>query len=202
MPQNDPLQANFYNRPVTIVARELLGMRLVRQLADEQITGIITETEAYDGSSDLACHARAGKTARTAIMFGPAGFAYIYFTYGMHWCFNVVTGPVEYGAAVLIRAIFPINGLALIAENRRGIKAEYWTNGPAKLTKALAIDGNLNGIDLTNKKSELWIGKGIEVSDSLVHIGKRIGIDRTPEPWLSKPWRFWMDRHTTEEMIK
>jgi DNA-3-methyladenine glycosylase len=201
MLQNDPLPASFYFRPVIVVARELIGKHLVRQLEGGHISGIITEAEAYDGSSDLACHARAGKTARTAVMFGPAGFAYVYFTYGMHWCFNVVTGPIDYGAAVLIRAIYPINGMDLIAKNRPGILANQWTNGPAKLTKALEIDKNINGINLTDRQSGIWIEKGIAISNSMIQQGNRIGIDRVPEPWRSKPWRFWINYQTSKDLL-
>ena len=201
MPQIDRLSDEYFERPVTIVARDLLGMRLVRQLGEDLLAGYITETEAYDGSSDLACHARVGKTARNAVMYGPAGNAYVYFTYGMHWCLNVVTGPVDYPAAVLIRAIYPVKGLSRIAYNRQGVKAKQWTNGPAKLTKALEINGEQNGINLTGTQSGLWIEKGIEVADQYILTGKRIGIDRTPEPWRSKPWRFWLSNGTAVELF-
>src|SRR5665648_393354 len=149
MPQIDRLSDEYFDRPVTIVARNLLGMRLVRQLGEDLLAGYIIETEAYDGSSDLACHAKVGKTARNAVMYGPAGYAYVYFTYGMHWCLNVVTGPVDYPAAVLIRAIYPVTGLSRIAVNRAGVKEKQWTNGPAKLTKAFEINGGQNGVNLT-----------------------------------------------------
>lgn len=201
MPQIAPLSDEYFDRPVTIVARNLLGMLLVRQLGEDLLAGYITETEAYDGSSDLACHARVGKTARNAVMYGPAGNAYVYFTYGMHWCLNVVTGPVDYPAAVLIRAIFPVKGLSRIAYNRQGVKTKQWSNGPAKLTKALEINGEQNGIKLTGTQSGLWIEKGIEVADQYIQTGKRIGIDRTPEPWRSKPWRFWLGNGTAVELF-
>lgn len=201
MPQADHLTEEYYNHPVIIVARNLLGKRLVRQLGEDLLTGYITETEAYDGSSDLACHARVGKTVRNAVMFGPAGYAYVYFTYGMHWCLNVVTGPVDYPAAVLIRAIYPVTGLSRIANNRAGIKNGQWTNGPAKLTKALEINGDLNGVNLSDKQSGLWIDKGIDVESQFIQTGKRIGIDHTPEPWRSKPWRFWLGDESAAELF-
>ncbi|HSM25738.1 MAG TPA: DNA-3-methyladenine glycosylase [Anaerolineaceae bacterium] len=183
----------FYQRPVIIVAQELLGKRLVRNLDGQVVSGIISETEAYDGMQDLACHARAGKTKRNAVMFGLAGHAYVYFTYGMHWCLNVVTGEIGYPAAVLIRAIEPIDGLRLIARNRPNIVPKNWTNGPAKLTQALQIDGSQNGIDLTSKLHNLWIENGWSLEEKLVKTGPRVGISNTPEPWRSLPWRFWID---------
>ena len=201
MPQIDLLSDEYFDRPVTIVARNLLGMLLVRQLGEDLLAGYITETEAYDGSSDLASHARVGKTARNAVMYGPAGTAYVYFTYGMHWCLNVVTGPVDYPAAVLIRAIYPVKGLSRIARNRQGIKAKQWTDGPAKLTRALEINGEQNGVKLTGTQSGIWMEKGIEVPDQYIQTGKRIGIDRTPEPWVSKPWRFWLSYDRAVELF-
>jgi len=186
------LPQNFYNRNVVLVAKDLLGMRLVRNFDNLYVSGIICETEAYDGTLDLACHARVGKTNRTAVMFGPAGRAYVYFTYGMHWCFNVVAGEENYAAAVLIRAILPEKGLDIIANRRPGVRQNQWTNGPAKLTKALMIDKLQNGVDLTTSQSGLWIENGIKVCTSDISCGPRVGIERTPEPWRSKPWRFWI----------
>jgi len=193
------LPQNFYNRNVVQVAKDLLGMRLVRNFDSSYISGIISETEAYDGISDLACHARAGKTSRTAVMFGPAGRAYVYFTYGMHWCFNVVAGEENYAAAVLIRAIIPEQGLDIIANRRPGVEQKQWTNGPAKLTRALKIDKLQNEVDLTVSESGLWIENGIKICKDDIECGPRVGIDRTPEPWRSKPWRFWI---TENKIIK
>ena len=128
---------DFYNRPVTQVAQALLGKRLVRMVGDKRIAGLISETEDYDGTHDLACHARVGKTKRNEVMVGSAGHAYVYFTYGMHWCLNVVTGALDYPAAVLIRAMEPVEGQSIIAENRPNVDPKNWTNGPAKLTKEI-----------------------------------------------------------------
>jgi DNA-3-methyladenine glycosylase len=187
------LPERFYNRNVFDVAWELLGKRLVRILDSQRISGIITETEAYDGTKDLACHARVGKTKRNSVMFGPAGRAYVYFTYGMHWCLNVVTGEQGYPAAVLIRAIEPLEGLAIIAENRSQFNQKNWTNGPAKLTQAMQINGGQNGINITRRDTNLWIETGWQIEETLVQIGPRIGIANTPEPWRSMPWRFWFE---------
>ena len=194
------LPESFYDRDVVAIARDLLGARLVRLLNGQRISGIITESEAYDGRQDLACHAKSGKTNRNAVMFGTAGHAYVYFTYGMHWCLNVVTGELNYPAAVLIRAIDPLEGLTLIAENRQLVPRKNWTNGPAKLTQALQVKREQNGVDMTNQSENLWIESGWPVAETLVKSGPRIGINNTPEPWRSMPWRFWFDASQHPEM--
>jgi len=180
------LPIEFYNRPTQTVARELIGARLVRMLDGQRLAGIISETEAYIGEADLGCHAKAGKTKRTAVMYGPPGHAYVYFTYGMHWMLNAVTETEGFPAAVLIRAIQPEEGLEVI-RSRRGGRA---TDGPAKLTQALGIDGRLNGIDLSGTAAGLWIETGIPIPDQAVTIGARVGLNTVPEPWKGKPWRF------------
>lgn len=191
MERRNIIPFGFYNRPVIVVALELLGKYLVRIVDGQQIVGIINEIEAYDGMQDLACHARVGKTKRNAVMFGPAGHAYVYFTYGMHWCLNVVTCDINYPAAVLIRSIIPLQGLSVIAKNRGNVAPKNWTNGPAKLTQALQINNRQNGIDLTQKDKNLWIEDGLSIEENLVNTSPRIGIANTPEPWLSMPWRFY-----------
>ncbi|MEZ0394826.1 MAG: DNA-3-methyladenine glycosylase [Anaerolineales bacterium] len=180
------LPATFYARPTLTVARQLLGARLVRLLDGVRLAGLITETEAYIGEADLGCHARAGRTKRTEVMYGPPGRAYVYFTYGMHWCLNAVTEAEGFPAAVLIRAIRPIEGVEIIAARRRGGD----TDGPAKLTQALGIDGSLNGADLCSPAGGLWIEAGESVPDQAVTIGPRVGLYTVPEPWKSQPWRF------------
>ena len=168
------------------VARELIGARLVHILNGQKLVGIITETEAYIGQNDLACHAKAGLTQRTAPMFGPAGHAYIYFTYGSHWMLNVVTEKEGFPAAVLIRAIQPIEGVDIMMERRLGRD----TFGPGKLTQAMGITKSENNVNLTEASSPLRIEAGVSVPDKSVTIGARVGLNKTPEPWLSKPWRF------------
>lgn len=184
------LPQRFYKREVTHVARDLLGMHLVRQVGDQRISGMIIETEAYRGEEDLACHARHGRTPRTEVMYGEAGRAYIYFTYGMHWLLNVVTGDVGFPAAVLLRAIIPLEGIAIIAANRGGRPEKDWCNGPAKICQAFQITGAMNGIDLTTSHDGLWIEEAKSVPDAGVDTGTRIGIGSVPEPWKSIPWRF------------
>jgi DNA-3-methyladenine glycosylase len=184
------LPASFYNRPVLDVSRDLLGCRLVRQINGQRVSGLIVETEAYRGEEDLACHARAGRTPRTAVMYGPPGQAYVYFTYGMHWLLNCVTGPEDFPAAVLIRAILPEEGLEVISANRAGRLPRDWCNGPAKLCQALAIDGQHNGLPLWDNAGGLWLEEGRPVAQEQVQRTPRIGIQRVPEPWRSIPWRF------------
>jgi DNA-3-methyladenine glycosylase len=192
----NPLPQKFYARPASVVASDLLGKRLVRLLDGERISGIIVETEAYCDSDepDLACHGAANRgrpTARTEIMFGPPGYAYIYFTYGMHWLFNVVTGRTGTANAVLVRALEPAEGEILIARHRERRRAE-WTNGPAKLTQALAIDGSLHGANLFQPGGVIAIEKARPVPATSIRTGPRIGLGKTPEPWLSMPWRYWL----------
>lgn len=184
------LPCSFYEEEVTIVARALLGMRLVHRRKGKRLSGIILETEAYRGEEDLACHAKSGKTKRNSVMYGPAGNAYIYFTYGMHWCLNAVTGAEGYPAAVLIRSLWPEEGLEQISERRGQFPRGQWCNGPAKLCQAFYIDGTLNGASLCGKKSELWIEEGVRIQEQNVARASRIGIGSVPEPWRSLPWRF------------
>jgi DNA-3-methyladenine glycosylase len=177
---------DFYNRSTLTVARELIGARLVRVLDGQRLAGLITETEAYIGEKDLGCHAKAGRTARTAVMYGPPGHAYVYFTYGNHWMLNVVTQREGYPAAVLLRAIQPIEGVEIMSKRRNGRD----TFGPGKLTKAMGITKSENGVDLTNPEAGLWIESAQVVPNRLVTKGPRVGLNNVPEPWKSKPWRF------------
>lgn len=184
------LPREFYARDTRLVARELLGMTLVRVEAGQRTGGTITEAEAYRGEEDLACHARAGRTRRTEVMYGPAGHAYIYFTYGMHWMLNVVAEAEGFPAAVLIRSIHPTLGVETIAARRDGQPAQHWTDGPAKLCQALNIDGRLHGIDLCTPETEIRVEYGEPVPDTEVEATPRIGLFTVPEPWKSMPWRF------------
>jgi DNA-3-methyladenine glycosylase len=188
--QTIALASEFYSIPAPLAARALLGMRLVRCLDGVRLSGIISETEAYRGEEDLACPARAGRTARTRLMYGPPGLAYIYFTYGMHWMLNVVCEGEDFPAAVLIRAVQVTEGQEQVALRRAGVKPAQWSDGPAKLCKAFGIDGSLNGINLCKANQTLWIEPGQPVADLSVTAGPRIGIDYAPEPWRSIPWRF------------
>ena len=190
LPENLILPRDFYNRPALQVARELLGMRLVRYEQGQRLAGLIVETEAYRGEEDLGCHCKAGRTPRTKVMYGPPGHAYVYFTYGMHWMLNFVVEQKDYPAAVLIRSILPTEGLGMIAARRGSQPARYWTNGPGKICQALAIEKSFNGVDLCASTSNLWVEAGRPISDESVTTGPRVGLNNVPEPWKSKPWRF------------
>ena len=185
------LPRDFYNRPTLQVARDLIGARLVRLLDGIKLVGLITETEAYISEKDLACHAKAGITPRTQVMFGEPGHAYVYFTYGNHWMLNAVTEREGFPAAVLIRAIQPIDGMEVMSARRQGRD----TFGPGKLCQAMGITKSENGAELTETASGLWVEAGVQVPNSLVTKSPRVGLNNTPEPWLSKPWRFLVKGH-------
>jgi DNA-3-methyladenine glycosylase len=194
MPAMTRLARDFFARDTLTVARDLLGRHLVRELDGQRITGRIVETEAYTGFDDQASRGRHGKTDANAVMFGPVGVSYVYFTYGMHWLLNVVARPdgADYPAAVLLRAVEPLVGLESIAERRAGRPPLEWTSGPAKLTKALAVDKSLSGVDTTVSGSPLYFREGQPVPDDGVESGPRVGLGKTPEPWFSMPWRYYV----------
>lgn len=192
-----PLPREFYIRPAVQVARDLLGALLVRRIQGMILSGVITETEAYQGEEDLGCHARVGRTPRTMVMYGPAGHAYIYFTYGMHWLLNAVTGQEGEPAAVLIRALLPISGLEWMEQFRpRPVKrssanlAAGWTDGPAKICQALRLGREQNTADLCDPGSELFLQAGWSIPDDQIGTSARVGLFSVPEPWKSIPWRF------------
>ena len=191
-----PLPPDFYNQPTLTVARKLLGARLVRIQDGIRLVGLITETEAYVGETDLACHAKAGCTPRTQVMYGPPGRAYVYFTYGMHWMLNAVAEAEGFPAAVLLRAVEVVDGNELVRVRRAGVPEKHWTDGPAKLARAFDVAAAQNGIDLTTTAAGLWIEPGQPVLDESVTIGPRVGLYSVPEPWKSRPWRFLNKRST------
>jgi DNA-3-methyladenine glycosylase len=180
---------NFFARPTLVVARDLLGQRLVRIWNGKRLAGLISETEAYIGEDDLACHARFGRTPRSQVMYGPPGHAYVYFTYGMHWMLNFVTEAEGVPAAVLIRAVLPREGVEIM-RRRRGAPDAVLTNGPAKLAQAMGIDKRLNGCDLCARESVLFVEKAPPAPGAEVACGPRVGLNHTPEPWRSKLWNF------------
>ena len=187
------LSRDFFAQDTLTVARLLLGKRLVRRWNNQHLAGRIVETEAYIGGDDLGCHASVGRTARNQVMFGPPGHAYVYFTYGMHWMFNVVTQVDGFPAAVLIRALEPLDGLTMMERNRRGRTGFDLCSGPAKLAQALNITRALNGVDLCARRgAELWIEDAPPISNDEIAAGPRIGLNSVPEPWFSKPWRFYI----------
>ena len=187
------LPHEFYAQSALVVARELLGATLYRREADGSIiSGRIVETEAYSGLGDMASHGRLKRTPRNLPMYGPPGLSYVYMTRGIHWMFNVVVEPNDQPAAVLIRALEPLSGHEQIAARRVGRAPLEWTSGPARLCAALAINGSHNQIDVTIPTSGIWIERGEPIPDSFVRTGPRIGMGKTPEPWYSIPWRWWV----------
>jgi DNA-3-methyladenine glycosylase len=182
----------FYERETEIVAREMLGTVLECETEDGLASGIIVETEAYLGEHDLACHAAAGRTARTEALYGPPGTSYVYFIYGMYWCFNAVTREEGLPSAVLVRALEPLDGIALMHRRRPRIKNDVdLTNGPGKLCRALGIDGSLSEKSLQRKP--LRIREGEPVPDDKVEITTRIGITKCadwPLRWIVRGNRF------------
>jgi DNA-3-methyladenine glycosylase len=189
------LPREFFARDTLTVARDLLGARLVRILDGQRLSGTIVECEAYIGQGDTACHASRGRTSRTEVMYGPPGFAYVYFTYGIHWMLNVVAEEEGFPAAVLLRAIQPAEGIQTMRTLRQTKgnpqTDRELTSGPARLTQALAIDKTLNGADLVAGDG-LWLEPEGRFPDDSVERGPRIGINYAAEKDQLAPWRFWV----------
>ncbi|HEY0020718.1 MAG TPA: DNA-3-methyladenine glycosylase [Longimicrobium sp.] len=183
-----PLPAAFYARPAEAVARELLGATIVSEAGGVRVSAEIVETEAYVGPEDEASHAaeRFGRTARNDAMFGPAGTAYVYLIYGMHWCLNFVTGDEGFGAAVLVRAARPVDGIEHARARRPGRPDHELMRGPGNLARALGVDAALNRHPLD--RPPLWIAPGRPIAEADVAVGPRIGISRAAD-W---PLRFWL----------
>ncbi len=190
MTSSPVISRSFFERPTLMVARELLGQRLVKLEGDQRIAGLITETEAYIGSEDDGCHARAGLTKRNRSMWGPPGHAYVYFTYGMHWMLNIVTERDGFPAAVLLRAVEPVEGHEIIRRRRAGRPESELTDGPAKLCQAFSLDRSFDGLDLCHPESVLFIERGVSIPEHCVTTRPRVGFNQVSEPWKSMPWRF------------
>jgi DNA-3-methyladenine glycosylase len=185
------LPEDFYARPALTVARELLGTHLVLEEGGRRCTGRIVETEAYIGEHDLACHAAKGLTSRTEVLFGPPGRAYVYLIYGMHHCFNVVTEAPGVAAAVLVRAVEPVEGFA------PGVR----TDGPGRLCRAFGITMVHNRWNL--QESALYLTAGEPVPEPQVARGPRIGVDYAGV-WAAEPFRLWVkdSRHVSKGPAK
>lgn len=175
-----------------MVAKELLGKIFVRKYSSSFLSGRIVEVEAYDGSVDESAHSFIGKTKRNEVMFNGGGLLYVYFTYGMHFCANVVTGKVNEGCAVLIRAVEPIDGIDLMSQNRfhkislSEKEKLNLTNGPAKFCQAFAITKEQNGISLLS--DEIFIVNANKINPSEIVNSKRIGIKKS----VDLPWRYFI----------
>lgn len=192
------LQRSFYEHDTLAVARELLGKYLVHRTEKAVLAGRIVETEAYIGPHDKAAHSYNNRrTERNEVMYGPPGFAYVYFIYGMHYCMNVVTGDENRPEAVLIRALEPVEGLDAMSRNRFGREYDKLdkrsilnlTNGPGKLCKALGINKSNNGDDLC--QSALFIGACEDTEDFIIETSHRINIGYAEEA-IYYPWRYYI----------
>ena len=198
----DILTRDFYSRDTLAAARDLLGRELVRVTEDgAELVCRITETEAYIGRMDKACHAYNYKrTPRTETLFAPPGTAYIYLIYGMYHCLNFVTEEEGEPAAVLIRGAVPAANGDIIAKNRFGRKMDELTsyqrknflNGPGKLCRGLSLTRAQNGLDLTRPTDGLYLRPGCPPDPGRIHTGPRVGIDYAEEA-VSFPWRFWIE---------
>jgi DNA-3-methyladenine glycosylase len=183
--RNDPasleraLPRSFYDRDTETVARELLGKLLAHRVGEELRVGRIVETEAYLGPHDLASHSSRGRTARTEVMFGPPGHAYVYLIYGMHHCLNVVTGPEGQASAVLLRALEPVRNV------------EGRTKGPGLLCRALGIDRRLNGHDLLSDDLFIAPSAAVEGEAPEIVVRPRVSVDYAGE-WAARPLRFYL----------
>jgi len=182
------LPRDFFDRPVLEVAPDLLGCVLRHETADGVVAVRLTEVEAYAGEADPASHAYRGKTARNAVMFGEPGHAYVYFTYGMHFCVNLVCGPAGVARAVLLRAGQVTEGVALAAARRPASTVERdLARGPARLCQALGIDRALDGADVCGDGLPLRVC-GRDGPVAAVSQGPRVGVSRG----AAEPWRFWI----------
>ena len=196
----EPLDRAELAGAATDVARNLLGTVVVRDDGAGLRVGRIVETEAYGGPEDRASHARAGRTSRTSIMFGPAGRAYVYLVYGLHHCLNVVCGADGEAAAVLVRAVQPIAGIERMRRARGAAGSDARVAaGPARLCEALGIDRSLDGLDLlTDDRLRLAApGTGparLEPGEQVV-VGPRVGISYAGPEWATRPWRFGIAGH-------
>lgn len=182
-----------------MVAPRLLGAELCSHGPTGVVVVRLTEVEAYGGGSDPGSHAFRGQTRRNASMFGPPGHAYVYFTYGMHWCLNIVTGPVGCPGAILIRAGEVIVGGDIVAARRPGARPRDVARGPARLTKALAVTGDLDGTDLTAQAGPLFLRRGAEVGAERVGTGPRVGVSGAG---ARTPWRFFLRDEPTVSVYR
>ena len=181
------LKEAFFNRDTRTVAKDLLGKVLYRQHNNTLYRAIITETEAYHGEEDLACHCSKGKTPRTTVMYDAPGHIYIYLIYGMYYMLNFVTMPKDFPAAVLIRSISNLQIIDI--EDTKNLPVK--TDGPGKLTKHLKIDKSLNKLAL-HPDTGLWVAdEGFVIPEKKIVTGQRIGVAYAKD-WAEKPWRYYI----------
>jgi DNA-3-methyladenine glycosylase len=186
----------------TDVAPALLGARLVSTVGGELVAVRLTEVEAYMGEQDPGSHAYRGRTPRTAVMFGPAGHLYVYFTYGMHWCANVVCGPPGSASAVLVRAGEVVRGLDAARLRRPAARRDVdLARGPARLASALGIDGTLDGADLADPAAAVWL-EPPDAPAVAVRTGPRVGVSGAGGSGETFPWRFWLEGDPTVSVYR
>ncbi|RAY17249.1 DNA-3-methyladenine glycosylase [Actinomadura craniellae] len=185
---SDLVGRDFFDRPVLEVAPDLLGRVLAHRTPDGEVAVRLTEVEAYAGPLDPASHAYRGRTPRNAVMFGPPGHAYVYFTYGMHYCVNLVCAPEGTASAVLLRAGEVVSGADLARRRRPRSSARDLTRGPARLCQALAVDRAQDGVDGCDPEGPLRVLLG-EPAAGEVRSGPRVGVNAASDV----PWRFWLD---------
>ncbi len=189
--RRNQLKRDFFERNTHVVADDLLGKTLVRHQHNEIFSGRIVEVEAYVGEDDAASHASRGRTPRTEIMFGEAGYAYVYLIYGMYFCLNIVTEANGFPAAILIRALEPTAGMDGMYLSRKTEKLQQLTNGPGKLCQALGITKDLNGIDMTISKELFVVDDGFTFSKKMIATSPRIGVDYAGGH-AQLPWRYYV----------
>ena len=183
------LPRQIYAQSAVELAPKLLGKLLVREIEDQLLISRIVEVEAYMGGEDTASHASRGPTPRNRTMFGPPGHAYVYLIYGVHHCLNIVTGPIDSGQAVLIRALEPLTGVEFMQAKRKRTKLRELTNGPGKLCQALDVDKTMDGHDLCLGQ-KLWV-EDAPIPAEIICASPRIGISGD-EAALARPWRFFL----------
>ncbi len=184
------LEPALLDRPVLEVAPDLLGAVVRHATPDGTVAVRLTEVEAYDGANDPGSHAFRGRTPRNAVMFGPPGHVYVYFTYGMHWCMNLVCGPEGRASAVLLRAGEVVEGAPLATRRRPTAKTpRELARGPARLTLALGVDGSQDGLDATDPTSPLTVSTPAGTRGGEVLHGPRVGV---AGDGAVHPWRFWL----------
>ncbi len=195
------LTRSLLARDVLVVAPDLLGAVVESRVDDVRVAVRLTEVEAYAGPGDPGSHARSGRTARTAVMFGPPGHLYVYFSYGMHWCANVVTGPDGTASAVLLRAGEVVAGQEVARRRRPASRSDRdLARGPARLAAALGLDGRVAGADLLAAGAPVRLGGragGAGLTGGRVRSGARVGVSGAGGDAAVHPWRFWLDGEAT-----
>ena len=185
------MNRSFFRQDTVELARKLLGCLLVHRTPEGAVAGMIVEAEAYVGAVDKACHAYRNRSERTEIMYHDGGYAYVYLIYGMHYCFNVVTGPSGEGNAVLVRALEPVIGLDLMRKRRQTNQLQNLCSGPGKVCQALAVTKEQYGLDLCDPSSPLRLVRFRSIPDDRITSSPRINVAYAEEA-AAWPWRFYV----------